>query len=230
MVEAIKKAALGTEQTIKAAAGVSQHICKDSKLEAKWSEFFVQVLIYTLICSFTFFLLWPLAHIRFLKWKYSKTIISGKRMNFEAKVSELYVKWIIWILLGTITFGIHTLLFLPVRYQQWHTSKLTLEGETGVSQFTGGVIEFFFTRMAAWVVSIFFFPIGLGIRQSMLTNFIYANRTVSGKEFKLHATGMGFMGMWAFWALLSVLSFGIWTFLALERAQWNFIVACTEIK
>lgn len=71
----------------------------------------------------SFGILYPFIYILFKRWEVSHTIIEGNRLVFEGKISDYYLKCIIWALLSLITFGIYGLI-VPMRQKQWVTKNI----------------------------------------------------------------------------------------------------------
>ena len=60
------------------------------------------------------------------RWQYSNTIINGYRMKFTGTGGQLFGKYIIWLLLSIVTFGIYAL-WLPIKYQQWEIKHVEID-------------------------------------------------------------------------------------------------------
>lgn len=74
-----------------------------------------------LITLLTAFLLLPVAVCMKQRWYARNTVIDGKQLIFDGNSAQLLGKWIGWIILTAITFGIYSL-FLPMRMKKWVTS------------------------------------------------------------------------------------------------------------
>ena len=71
----------------------------------------------------SFGILYPFTYILFKRWEVSHTIIEGNRLVFEGKISDYYLKCIIWALLSLITLGIYGFI-VPIRKKQWETENI----------------------------------------------------------------------------------------------------------
>ena len=79
-----------------------------------------------LVCIITIGLAYPAMYCFKKRWIYSNTIINGYRLKFTGKGIQLFGKFLLWTLLGIITFGIFTF-WWPIKYQQWETKHVEIE-------------------------------------------------------------------------------------------------------
>ena len=56
------------------------------------------------------------------RWLSKHTIIDGRQLKFVGTGGELFVKYIIWMLLSAITLGIYSFWF-GIKLQQWKTKN-----------------------------------------------------------------------------------------------------------
>lgn len=68
--------------------------------------------------ALTFGLCFPIAIVFFFKWEIKHTVIEGKRLIFDGKAGDLFVKWLIWSLLTIITLGIYGF-WVPIKLNKW---------------------------------------------------------------------------------------------------------------
>lgn len=54
------------------------------------------------------------------KWQVKHTVINGRRLAFDGKASQLFGKWVLWLLLCIITFGIYGF-WVGIALEKWKT-------------------------------------------------------------------------------------------------------------
>ena len=64
-------------------------------------------------------------------WYGERTHISGQKLCFKGRGEDLFEKWIIWWLLGLVTFGIYTLLCTPIQLERWMVQRLSTGPASG---------------------------------------------------------------------------------------------------
>ena len=95
----------------------------NSEFDGNILEYIGYILLMYISTFVSFGILYPFTYILFKRWEVSHTIIEGNRLVFEGKISDYYLKWIIWALLSLITFGIYGLI-VPMRQKQWVTKNI----------------------------------------------------------------------------------------------------------
>ena len=95
------------------------------------------------------------------KWLKSHTFVNGRQLEFDGNGAQLIGKYIIWLLLSVVTFGIYALLRLPLNMQRWktkhtHVKGYRIDGKKGESKFTGSMFGLFGIRLLRMIM----FPLG----------------------------------------------------------------------
>ena len=75
-----------------------------------------------LITVFTFGIGYPFAVCIQQRWIARHTTIDGKQLRFDGTGGELWIKYIVWLLLCIITFGIYSF-WLGIKMKQWVVEK-----------------------------------------------------------------------------------------------------------
>ena len=83
-------------------------------------------LLTALVSAITLGLAYPAMYCFKKRWIYASTVINGYRLKFTGRGGQLFGKYILWTLLGIITFGIFTL-WWPIKYQQWETKQVEID-------------------------------------------------------------------------------------------------------
>ena len=95
------------------------------------------------------------------KWLKSHTFVNGRQLEFDGNGAQLIGKYIIWLLLSFVTFGIYASLRLPLNMQRWktkhtHVKGYRIDGKKGESKFTGSMFGLFGIRLLRMIM----FPLG----------------------------------------------------------------------
>ena len=95
------------------------------------------------------------------KWLKSHTFVNGRQLEFDGNGAQLIGKYIIWLLLSFVTFGIYALLRLPLNMQRWktkhtHVKGYRIDGKKGESKFTGSMFGLLGIRLLRMIM----FPLG----------------------------------------------------------------------
>ncbi|WP_156299566.1 YjgN family protein [Streptobacillus canis] len=92
------------------------------------SEFKVGILEYVLLRLFiiivstiTFGLATPWLLVSTYRWEAENTYINGKQLYFDGTAIQLFGKWILWLFLTIITFGLYGFI-LSLKLKQWVVS------------------------------------------------------------------------------------------------------------
>ena len=81
-------------------------------------------LLVSFVTMITFGIAYPWAICSLLRYKYSHTVINGRRLKFTGTGTQLFGNWIKWFLLSVITFGIYSL-WMGIKMAQWETKHIT---------------------------------------------------------------------------------------------------------
>jgi uncharacterized membrane protein YjgN (DUF898 family) len=213
-----------TKRIIDNACDIKERESKN-EYQAKWYEHWIRKFLYGIVrgfnwCTLGFAGAWATTEMR--KWVYERTFIEGKQMKYVGQASEFWIKRLIWTLLGIVTCGVYSMLFRPVREEQYFAENLRFVGEEGVpGKFHGGWIDFFLIRVAYYVMT--FSVIGYPGAESLLYSFVYANREVGGRKFVFHGSWKSVLARNVFWMLLGMLTVGWWYILAMPAAEHRWI-------
>jgi hypothetical protein len=82
------------------------------------ATWFVVQLAGLAVTMFTLGICYPWAVVMVYRWKAKHTTINGQRLRFTGSAPGLLGKWIVWLLLCLITFGIYSFWVYP-RMTQW---------------------------------------------------------------------------------------------------------------
>ncbi|HBB05604.1 MAG TPA: hypothetical protein DCZ41_03335 [Firmicutes bacterium] len=90
----------------------------DSKFDSGLLGLIGHNILSILIIAFSFGIATPFAVCIKQSWETKHTIINGKRLTFKGKGTNLLGKFVLWILLSVVTFGIY-LLWISIKMKKW---------------------------------------------------------------------------------------------------------------
>lgn len=153
------------------------------------------------------------AQIRYIL---GKTKVDGRTLSFDGKGGQLIGKWIVWLLLCIITIGIYSF-FLPKKVLQWVASHTSIEGGTGKGSWEGGAFMLFVHLLAMDLITVFtlglLFPVGL----NLVITYVVEHMVIGGEKVSFGGSGLGLLGHWIVWWILSIITLGIYVFWAMTH-------------
>lgn len=82
-------------------------------------------LLTSLLSTITFGFAYPAMYCFKKRWIYANTIIGGHRLRFTGSGGQLFGRYILWVLLTAVTFGVYSLC-LPIHFQRWETKHIEI--------------------------------------------------------------------------------------------------------
>ncbi len=152
----------------------------------------------------------------------SNTYVCGRRRTFDGTGWELAKKYLLWLLLSYVTFGIYGL-WLSNNVRKWVTEHTHYENEPAVgdSYYDGKILPLFILKVLGGIVGIF----TLGIAKSFFIcereKYICEHTVIDGKNVVFDGNGMELLKKQVLWIALTVATcgiYGIWRGLLME--QW----------
>ena len=205
---------------IKDAFGVKTVATAESVFTAGKMELFIRLLILCLLTLVTLGIGFSWFFVKFMKWLYSHTKINGKTITFNATGGQLFLNFLIWGLLSVVTFGIYLLFFYLRGVCKFIVENTQFEGETGISEFQGGKIEWLLVLLA------FGNPIVWIFAPTLMLSYIFGNSVISGKKLSFHLSGMGFWAQCVYWTVMGFITLGFYFILGAPfcRSCIEFVV------
>ncbi len=193
-------------------------------------EFFVNLgVILGTVC--TLFIAYPFLYCAKQKWKLRNTYVNGRRLTFDGNGAQLIGKWILWLFLSIITFGLYAIFALPLNMHKWRTSHThvagyMVDGKKGKSKFTGTIFGLFFTNLICGLVGI----LGI-ITLGYLTcwaklhkiKWINEHRSIDGVKITNDASTAAYFGNNFKWMLLSIVTIGIYYIFFKSNREDKFV-------
>ena len=155
------------------------------------------------------------------KWLASHTVINGKRMTFDGKGGDLFVKYIVWLLLSYVTCGIYTL-WMSVALKKWISERTHFEGEPdNNSFFDGGVGDYFVTSILSALASFVPFA-GLAWSKIIITRWFINHTVIDSRRLTFRGTVGDLFIKYLLWGLLTTVTCGIFAwFVPVKYIKWE---------
>ena len=166
----------------------------------------------------------------FARWRIGNTYINGKRLRFEGRATQYFIKSLIWFLLSIATIGIYAMLFLPLRRQQFMWENTYIDDYDTPGWFSAGVAEYFVQRFLWALISIITLGWGTYYATMKLERWRYTCITVGDIPLSFTARGMQYFVKSLIWALLGAITIQIYTIFFLPVAIQRFYSEHTFIE
>ena len=180
-----------------------------------------------IVCLFvnmiTLFIAAPLTICWKERYKAKHTVYKGKRLSFDGKAGELFGKYIVWILLTFITFGIYGL-FVSIRLEKWKAQHTHVDCEISAlgGTFDGKLIQKMGIDVLCAIINGFTLFICMPFTICIKEKWYCKHRVYDGKRLSFDGNGVQLMGKYIVWALLSVVTLGIYgLFITKKLADWK---------
>lgn len=170
-------------------------------------------ILWSLLITITLFIGTPWVIASAIRYIFKNTTVDGKKLTFDGTGGQLIGKWLLWILLTICTIGIYSF-WIPKKLIQWIAKHVYIEGSDVPGSWEGGAIMLFLHFLAAGLISGLtlglLYPVGL----KFVIDYIVEKMTLGGGNVTFAGDAMGFLGRWIIWALLSIITLGIYSFWA----------------
>ena len=194
-----------------------------SYFDGSMLELFGYHFLRVFITVFTFTVFKPWADCIFMKYKYSHTIYSGKRLKFDGDPEDLFVQRFKWILLSVITLGIY-LFWVPVKKKQWELSNVHFEDEPlveGNSYFTGSVLDLFGTNLLCLLLIVISFGLLTPLAYCKRVKWVLNNSVICNNFVQFEGSAVKLFLKQLLWGLLTIVTLGIYGFwLEIKTTRW----------
>jgi uncharacterized membrane protein YjgN (DUF898 family) len=156
-----------------------------------------------------------------MRWESEHTIIEGKHLTFDGKASQLFGKYLLWMLLSVITVGLYYIFAMQTNLIRWQTKHTHFEGENGESKFTGTALGYLGVRLLIIVISICTLFIGSFWASCYKNRWITSRKIIDGQQLLFNGKAMQYFGKRIVWLLLTLITIGIYSFwLKVKSKKW----------
>ena len=200
----------------------------ESNTESYFDGSLLELLAYNYLCIFITTITagvcrpWGLCMLN--KYIYSHTVISGKRLKFDADGDSLFAKYFKWNFFRIVTFGIYSI-WVPTRYKEWEVSHLHFEDENlieGESYFTGSVAGYFGINLLTWFITLISFGLLSPVAHVIKLKWELEHFVVNRKVITFKGSAGQFFIKKICWLLLSAITFGIYSlWINIKTLRWE---------
>ena len=178
-------------------------------------------IVVNFVTAITFGIAHPWMKCWYQKWLASHTVINGKRMTFDGKGGDLFVKYIVWLLLTYVTCGIYGL-WMAVALKKWISEHTHFEGEPdNNSFFDGGVGDYFVTSILSALASFVPFA-GLAWSKIIITRWFINHTVIDSRRLTFRGTVGDLFVKYLLWGLLTTVTCGIFAwFMPVKYIKWE---------
>ena len=149
----------------------------------------------------------------------SRTLVNGRRIYFDGAGVQLIGKYIQWLLLTIITFGIYSF-WLRLKIKKWVLSHTHFEGiEKGTSDFDGGLLALTGISIASNYLSLVTLGIASFWMHCWKERYMASHSVIDGQRLYFDGTGPQYFAKKIVWLLLTVVTFGVYSFWLAHRAK-----------
>ncbi len=171
----------------------------------------------------TLFIAFPATICWKQKWLCKHTVYDGKRLSFDGNGMQLFGKWLLWLFLSVITFGVY-LIFLPNKIEAWKAKHTHINGEIKNlgGTFDGSVLGRFALSVLCAIVNVFTLFICLPFTICWKQKWLCKHTVYDGKRLSFNGNGLQLIGKWVLWCLLTLVTFGVYgLFVSIRMEKWK---------
>ncbi|MBD5583911.1 MAG: DUF898 domain-containing protein [Clostridia bacterium] len=172
---------------------------------------------------FTLGLAYPYLQCKFIEWEVTHTWINGRQLIFTGKYKELYGKYIIWLLLSVVTFGLYYIIKMRLNLIEWETKYThTFTNENCKSQFTGKWYQLLGVTLISRLVMFTTLSFGYYWAHCYIERWYAKHTIIDGIKLTFDGKGIQFFAKCIVWVALTIITLGIYSlFMAIKIKKWT---------
>ena len=148
-------------------------------------------------------------------------------MAFNGHGAQLFGKYIIWLILTIITFGIYGL-WLTIKMKKWviyHThlkDNFSQYEENSSSSFDGGLLQLIGYNIVSFLMTVFTLGIAYPWAVCLKLKWETKHTYIDGKRLTFNGNGGQLFGKYIIWLILTIITFGIFgLWLSIKMKKWT---------
>ena len=185
---------------------------------------FLRTLAVSFVSGITFGLLLPVMVCWYQRWIAEHTFINGRKLVFDGRGGQLFGKYLLWLLLTIVTFGIFSI-WLPVKVKKWMTKHTHFEDGTATeesSYFDGSVLGYLGISILVWLLTCVTFGLGLAWATCIAQRWETKHTVIDGARLAFDGKGIQLFGKLILWYLLTIITFGIFAiWMDVKMLKWT---------
>ena len=170
-------------------------------------------------------------------WMAKHTYVNGRQLVFDGNGAQLWARFMLWVILSVITFGIYYIVCAKVAIEKWRTkhthfadsSETKDENDKSLSKFDGKWYQLLGVNLLTGFVTLITLSFGYYWAHCYRQRWLYKHKTIDGLELGFDGKAIQYFGKRVLWTLLTIITFGIYAFwLKVNSVKWT--VSHTLIK
>lgn len=179
-----------------------------------------------LVSAISLGIAYPAMRCRYLRWEAAHTFVDGKRLVFCGSAAQLFGNYIKWLLLSIITFGLYFILAGQVKITEWETRNTHFAGletsDENASEFSGKWYALFAVNFVTSLINSVTLFLAYSWTHCYAERWFWEHKTIDGYKLRFNGTGGQFFVKQIVWALLTVITFGIYSFwMTVKIKKWT---------
>lgn len=174
---------------------------------------FFRNLAVILVSSITLGIAYPFMKCWYIAWRVRHTYINGKHLTFNGNGGELFIKYIVWLLLSVITLGIYYIVKMRINLIAWETKHTHIEGEEDKeSRFDGHWYQLLGVTILSRFVMLITLSLGYFWAYCYKQRWFTKHKYINGTQLVFTGKGIQFFGKCILWEFLTLITLGIYSF------------------
>ena len=196
-------------------------IITDSRLLGASISFFFFNLLCGILTVITLGIAYPFIVVMKEKYLAKRTYTTGHKNIFDGNGFQLIGKYILWLFLTVITFGIYSI-FLIAKLIAWKTAHTHFfDSEVKESKYTGNGFVRYFLNIALTILAGITLGLAYPFKVCALQRYDKNNSIIDGYKLRFTGTAMQYFGKHILWTLLSIVTIGIYyIFVPFKKQRW----------
>ncbi len=166
---------------------------------------------------------YPFAISLLMRWEAKHTVINGKRLIFLGSAGQFFKKYILWLFLTVITFGVSSI-WLGLSIEKWKVQNTKFENEHDAeSVFIGDAGSWFVNRALINLSLLFTLGIATPFAVKRFIRWEAEHTLISGNTFAFSGLGTQLFIKKLLFMFLTLASLGIFAvFYPSEKIKWKY--------
>ena len=184
---------------------------------------FLRMLAVSFVSSITLGLLLPVMVCWYQRWIAKHTFINGRQLVFDGKGGQLFGKYLLWMLLTIVTFGIF-MIWLPVKVMKWTTKHTHFEGAAATedsSYFDGRTLGYVGRSLLVGLVTSITLGLGMFWGICYMQRWESSHTVIDGSRLAFDGKALQLFGKYIVWFLLTIITLGIYSiWVSVKEKKW----------
>ena len=193
----------------------------ESSFQASSFIFWLHTLLWNFLTIISFGIAYPFVVSMKETYLSKRTITSGHKNDFDGNGFQLIGKYIIWLILCVITFGIYSIVLIA-RLLKWKASHTHfVDSNNKLSTYDGSGFVRFFMNLGLTFLAVITLSFAYPFKVATMLRYDKRHTIIDGYRLQFTGTAMGYFGKHIIWTLLTIITLGIYyIFVPLKKQKW----------